>query len=69
MNKIIIDNRSDLNDADAVNMVLNVIKMGRISNEEKQYCYLSLIQVDGKKYQIASFLNKKSDRFIVNNHD
>ena len=72
MNKIIIDNRTTLTDAQALELVSKVIRMGRISNGGKQYCYA--VQFDAINnpglYErpacvIFSGLNKKSDRFIL----
>ena len=68
MGKIIIDNRSDMTDLDAVDVVKNIVIAGRISNFRTQYCYLTVIgnyKGTGKNYQVASFLNKKSDRFVI----
>jgi hypothetical protein len=65
MNKIIIDNQSDLDDIQALVLVGRVINHGRISNHSKQYCYLTVFLIDGFNYQVGTFLNKKSDRFII----
>jgi hypothetical protein len=66
MSKIIIDNRSDLTDIEAIKLVQTVIIKGRISNNGKQYCYLvTYLKPDGDKYQISTDLNKKSDRFVI----
>ncbi len=65
MSKIIIENRSDIDDIKAVEYVAQVIMGGRVSNHGKQYCYFS-IATDG--IGIASYLNKKSDRFVVTNN-
>lgn len=68
MGKIIIDNRSEMPDSEAVNVVMNIIIGGRISNFGTQYCYLTVISNwNGtcKNYQVASFLNKKSDKFVI----
>lgn len=65
MAKVIINNKSDLPDWQAVRMCHTVMKKGRISNEEKQYCYTSYFRVDGKLYIVKSGLNKKSDKFII----
>ena len=70
MSRIIITNNSDLPDHSAVYMAMKVIEAGRISNFGKQYCYLATVgnwEGTGKSYQISSGLNKKSDRFIINN--
>jgi hypothetical protein len=68
MSKIIIENKSNLPDTDAVDLALRVMKGGRVSNFGKQYCYLTVVynwQGLGGEYQVASFLNKKSDRFVI----
>jgi hypothetical protein len=66
MNRIIIDNRTDLSDSNAVRMVLRVIDAGRISKVEKQYCYFTgLFPLDGKEYIVSPHINKKSERFVV----
>lgn len=65
--KFIIQNHSDLSDLDAIEMVMKVIKDGRISNDGKQYCYGTVFTKsnDGKKFAVWTHLNKKSDRFII----
>jgi hypothetical protein len=68
MGKIIIENRSKtLADEDALRLVMRVIDSGRISNNGKQYCYLTTFTygVTKKKYAVSTDLNKKSDRFVV----
>ncbi|MFW6273041.1 MAG: hypothetical protein ACOC2U_04615 [bacterium] len=65
MNKLIIDNRTDLTDYEALLVVGKVVNQGRISNSGKQYCYGTVISIDDKKYMVSTDLNKKSDRFII----
>jgi hypothetical protein len=65
MNKLIIDNRTELTDLQAVHLVAEVIKQGRISNYGKQYCYGTEITIEDNKYMIWTDLNKKSDRFVI----
>jgi len=65
MNKFIIDNRTDLSDMDAIRAVQKVIAMGRISNNGKQYCHVSVVRLNNKEYNVYSLLNKKSDRFVI----
>lgn len=38
--------------------------MGRISNNDKQYCYLTSFTINGQEYHIVSDLNEKSDKLI-----
>ena len=52
MNKLIIDNRTELTDLEAVTLVSRVIAQGRISNDGKQYCYGTGITIEDKKYMI-----------------
>ena len=65
MNKLIIDNRTELSDINVVTLVLKVINQGRISNDNKQYCYVTGITIKDKEYMIWTYLNKKSDRFVI----
>ena len=65
MNKLIIDNRTDLSDFNALIAVINVVRDGRISNDGKQYCYLTSMPINEKQYVVSTDLNKKSDRFVI----
>lgn len=64
MSKIIIQNDTTLSDLEVIQYVSGVIRMGRISNHGKQYCYHSAFE-DG--ISVTSYLNKKSDRFVLRN--
>jgi len=65
MSKIIIDNRSDLDIIKCLKLVASVIHMGRISNKGKQYCYLTVFEINGFNYQVSTDLRGKSDRFLI----
>lgn len=65
MNKLIIDNRTNLSDLKAIELITLVIKPGRISNNNKQYCYGTCFLIDNKTYNVWTDLNKKSDRFVI----
>lgn len=65
MEKIIIKNESELPMTKVLNLVDEVMKMGRISNNNKQYCYLTVFEIEGLKYQIVTDLRKKSDVFTI----
>jgi len=67
MGKIIIENRSSVSDLIAIKAVISVINGGRVSNDGKQYCYYTTSRHHSSEYYIgiASYLNKKSDRFVV----
>lgn len=65
MSKIIIENKSDRDDLTAMDAVKIVISRGRISNNGKQYGYVT--SVCGVR--VLSRLNGKSDGFIVMNKE
>lgn len=65
MNKIIIKNQTELSMIDVLELVKKVIKMGRISNNDKQYCYLTYIEIANKKYHLVTDLRKCSDVFTL----
>jgi hypothetical protein len=65
MNKLIIDNRTELTDFEAVVLVSRIIKRGRISNNGKQYCLGTGITIEDREYMVWTDLNKKSDRFVI----
>lgn len=65
MGRIIINNKSDLTDFKATELVLSVIKSGRISNDGKQYCYLSTYEASDAEYHVVTDLRKGSDSFTV----
>lgn len=67
MEKLILENRSDLPMSKFLELVQEIIKEGRISNDNKQYCYLSVYKINNKEYHIVSDLNKKSDKLILYN--
>lgn len=61
--KIIIENKSEkADDETALERVSKVISEGRVSNNNKQYCYLTVFD-DG--ICVSASLNKESDKFVV----
>ena len=64
MEKIIIENRSDLSLADAVSRVNHVITEGKISktSKGKQYCFVTTWP---DKIVVLASKNDKSDRFVI----
>ena len=65
INKVIIQNDSDLEISDALSLVKCVISHGRISNNGAQYAYLTAFSIGGSQYHVVSCLNKQSDRFTI----
>jgi hypothetical protein len=63
MSKIIIHNQSKISDIDVLTLIIKVIDMGRISNNNKQYCYLTSFQIQNDEYHIVTDLRKCSDIF------
>lgn len=60
--KLILENQTDLPMVDFLRLAQEVVLMGRISNDDKQYCYLTSFTIDGQEYHIVSDLNEKSDK-------
>lgn len=60
--RIIIEDRSALEPRAALDMVADVIDKGRISDDGRQYCYLTVFN---NGHAVASSRNKASDRFVV----
>ena len=66
MSKLIIENRTKgLSDYQCLAYVQEVIAQGRISNNDKQYCYLTAFKKVGGKIMVSTDLNKNSDRFVI----
>ena len=67
MEKIIIENNSDLDIDDVLQYVGHVIRKGKISSTSKgdQYCFITTFE---NGIYVSSSKNKKSDRFIVGNY-
>ncbi len=63
MGKIIIKNETDISDLIVLDIVKEVIMMGRISNNDKQYCYLTALKINEIEYHIVTDLRKCSDVF------
>lgn len=62
MNKLIIDNQTDLSEIEVFPYIWEIINQGKISNNNKQHCYVTTFK-DG--IVVCSFLNKKSERLLV----
>jgi len=64
MNKLIIDNQTELSDLEVLFYIGQVIEKGLISETSrgKQYCFVTSF-VNG--VTVGCFKNKKSSRFVV----
>lgn len=68
MSKIIIHNKSNLSDTNAINYAWKVVLGGRISGDNDRYCYCSVFARDnGDKIAVYAKKNKASDTFVVEN--
>lgn len=65
MNKLIIDNQTNRDIVDLLPYVQKVLEMGRVSNDNKQYCYGTVFTKDYSEIAVYSFLNEKSDRLAI----
>ncbi len=68
MSRLIINNISTLDDEMALRLVCRVIAGGKISNNEKQYCYLTTFSVEGQMFAVSTDVNKGSDKFTVTDY-
>lgn len=69
MSRLIIENRTDiLTDYECMGYIKKVINMGRISNDGKQYCYLTVYHTPKGKIAVSTTLNKSSDKFVISNY-
>lgn len=62
MGKIIVENRTDSPMAEVLNRVALIVNGGRVSDDGKQYCYVTTFQ--GGMVIVAS-RNAKSDRLVA----
>ena len=66
--RIIINNKSSCTAEEALDVVRQVISYGRVSNEGKQYCYVTSFPEPG--VHVVSSLLKDGDSFkILNKED
>ena len=65
MGKLIIKNNSSLSDRDAMRVVGKVIEEGRVSDNGKSYCYLSIYNLKPNKIAVSARVNKNSDTLIL----
>tara|TARA_R110002073_G_scaffold331631_1_gene516574 strand:+ start:2670 stop:2888 length:219 start_codon:yes stop_codon:yes gene_type:complete len=65
MGKLIIRNESSLSDIQAIEIVGKVIEEGRISDNGKSYCYLSIYNLQPTKVAVSVRRNGKSDTFVL----
>ena len=65
MERLILENKSDLDTLTFLRLVQKVIELGKISNNDKQYCYLTSFTINQEEYHIVSDLNKKSQKLTL----
>ena len=65
MEKLIIENRTDLSLIDIFTFVHGIISAGRISNNGTQYCYVTTYEKDGREFYVITNSNKRSDKFTI----
>ena len=63
--KIIIKNNTKISEIKVLSLVQEVIALGRISNNKKQYCHSTIFIIDSEKYYLITDLHKSfTDIFI-----
>ena len=63
MSKLIIKNKTEISDIYVLTLIKKVIDQGRVSNNNKQYCYLTSFTIQNKEYHMVTDLRKCSDVF------
>jgi hypothetical protein len=68
-NRIIINNQTDLPHADVLTLVLEVVKSGHQSDNDKAYPYLSAFGIEGdpdkRDIGVQATRRKKTDSFTI----
>ena len=69
MKEIRIKYNHEISDELASRLVLSVIHEGKISNEGKNYCFVTVFKVDGTEYKVVANDKTKSTMFYVTKED
>lgn len=65
MKEIRIKYDDDISDELVSQLVWSVINQGKISNEGKSYCYVTVFKVNGMEYKVVANDKTKSRMFYV----
>ena len=65
MKEIRIKYDDDISDELASQLVWSVINQGKISNDGKSYCFVTVFKVNGTEYQVIANDKTKSTMFYV----
>ena len=63
MSRLIINNRTNVPMTDVLECVDTVIRLGRISRNNTQYCYLTSFDINGEEYHVVTDVRLRSDAF------
>lgn len=63
--EIRIKTEADIPDNIVMKLISSVIAQGKISNEGKTYCYVTILQCEGKTYRVETNDRTKSIMFYV----
>ena len=69
MKEIRIKYDDEISDELASRLVLSVINEGKISNEGKNYCFVTVFKVDGTEYKVVANDKTKSTMFYITKED
>lgn len=69
MSKFIIENRTNISDIEVMEIISLIVEQGRVSSNNKQYSYITVVKsTAGAEYRVWTYLNKKSDRFVIEDY-
>ena len=69
MKEIRIKYDDEISDELALRLVLSVIHEGKISNEGKSYCFVTVFNVSGAEYKVVANDKTKSTMFYITKED
>lgn len=69
MKEIRIKYDNEISDELATQLVWSVIRQGKISNEGKSYCFVTVFNVNGTAYRVDANDKTKSTMFYVGKND
>lgn len=69
MKELRIKYDEDISDELASQLVWSVINQGKISNEGKSYCFVTVFKVNGTEYKVVANDKTKSLMFYVTKED
>lgn len=65
MSRIVINNKAEVTDLQAIELAKQVIEGGRISYDNTSYCACTEVQLNSKTYHVYAEKNFKEDKLTI----